>query len=298
MKKLIATLSAITMLLCITPLNGVAEGGTLFDAVPRAHRMAKDMDEVRHFYYMDDTGAFSYLASRYDCCFLITTDGTVPSEESLQAIPDFVSCEMVIVGDDSTGIGLEALSYDSTWSEGTVVYRINLSSYDNLLQIAQQYAIEHDWVQDTYLRHYMETSTIYKEGSPALTIKLKESAELPAEGIEGLAGLDLRRPNDRYYDAELNDANKSRLSGNDTFTDEDFAVMIEVANRVMEDYHECVETATFHGHSNFNYILISDLYPVWRNHGDANGDQTINASDAAEVLIAAAMTGAGRSVDT
>ncbi len=298
MKKLAALLSAVTMLLCITPLSSAAEGGTLFDAVPRAHQMAKDMDEVRYFYYMDDTGAFGYFASCYDCCFLVTTDGTVPSEESLQAIPDFVSYESIIVGDGSTGRGLEALSYDSTWSEGTVVYRINLSSYDNLLQSAQQYAIENDWVQETYLRHYLETSTIYKEGHPTLTLKLKESAELPAEGIEGLANVTKSSYSDGVYTAELDDTNKSRLSGNDTFTDEDFSVMIETANRVMEDYHDCIESAKFHGQSNCDYGLFSNLYPVWQNHGDANSDQIINASDAAEVLISAAMAGAGRAVST
>ena len=83
---------------------------------------------------------------------------------------------------------------------------------------------------------------------------------------------------------------KARLDG----TDDDLKVLVEIANRVTEQYEDMVKS-----------VGINALYPateelgdakassVWLDLGDADGNTAVNASDAAIVLQMAAEVGAG-----
>ena len=298
MKKLIATLSAVTMLLCAVPMQASAISVPSLELSPSGLR-AEDIYKRTISYTAGSNCGLARKEAFYERAFAVITDGTAPSEESLQAIPDFESCEEFVVEDGLIHRTDDSFSgwyndFDSGLPEGKVFYKITVSGYDNLIRSARQYLLENDNVQDVFFMQYVENGGwgTWLDHGLKLFIYFDSMDSVPEDGIEGLVLGECRENEygEFFCIAELDDANKARLDG----TDDDLKVLVEVANKALTEYDDVVED-----------IWLSSLFPlteeigktktsaVWLDLGDADGNTAVNASDAAIVLQMAAEVGAG-----
>ncbi len=293
MKKLIAILSAVTIMLSTTSMVASAISFPSL-GLSSSDTRAEDIYKRKSYYVAGSGCCLSAIDICYETAFMVITDGTAPSEESLQAIPDFVSCEKLTVKDGIIqGENIFYNNFDANLPEGMELYKINVSGYDNLVKSARQYLLENDNVEVFFPQFIEHNDGSWLDHNTTMGLIIRNGCTLPEKGIEGLSIIKYCRENDNgmsVYEVELDDANKARLDGSDN----DLKVLVEVANNVMGQYEDVVRD-----------VSISALYPlsediggfqpssVWLDLGDTDGNTVVNVSDAAIVLQEAAQAGAG-----
>ena len=296
MKKLIATLSAVTIILSTVPI-GASAYNDVFDLREKEVLTKENFFVDRECYYLPATIGISKGRTSGMETFMLITDGTVPPEESFTDMPDFKACTALKIDSED----LDSIPY---WSlglpDGTIVYEIELSSSEHLIDSARQYFLENTFVQDIYLTREHRTSYA-KWNDNMLEVQL--DGDYPEEGIPGLTKYSRYTYDEdgvEYYNeyVELDETYLAELDSYEKSSTERIVRAMEICNQIQAQSDGLItklcpafemDYAISYGYTN---------YSIWLDSGDVNGDQTINASDAAEVLIAAAMTGAGRSVDT
>lgn len=297
MKKLIAALSAVTMLLGIVPM-GVSAYNDVFDVREKENLTKENFFEQRsNCYYLPHLEGITKGYTSGMPQFLLITDGTAPPEESFADMPDFKSCTALEMNSED----IEPVTYwDLKLPNGTVVYEVELSSTEHLIDSARQYFLANAFVQNIYLTR-KHTSNNARWNDNRLNIRL--NGDYPEEGIPGLTGY----VDKTYYvdgvkygsgTVEFDETYLAELSVYDRRSTERIVRAMEICNQIEAQSKGLITNLCPSFEQDYNLIWGYTNYSIWLNNGDTNGDQIINASDAAEVLIAAAMTGAGRSIDT
>lgn len=283
MKKRLFSLAVTTILLCHAELcitaDAVIEPDKKFIISSETHEQEIFSSQVS---YEELPGhcLYRHESSGYKGFFL-ETDGTVPSEEDLLSIPNYVDCKEIIWD------GYYAVEHpDIDYPEGTVLYDISVSSLDDLVYYARQFFIQNSYAKQIYfVRKEAYTSYHWWEAdglemdiiSPDVTLE-ELSDKLPE-----LITLNAYDNWDTHYGASFSEEYQNRLSAYETGSFEQFQLGYELAQEIQQKHSDIIERISPSlGWDAISIMYHNSTFPIWFDSGDANGD---NAIDILDVII-------------
>lgn len=286
MKKRLFSLAVATILLCHAELcitaDAVIEPNKKFIISSETHEQEIFSSQVSYEELPGKSGNYLYLhkSSGYKGFFL-ETDGTVPSEEDLLSIPNYVDCKEII-WDDYYAVEHPDMNYP----EGTVLYDISVSSLDDLVYHARQFFIQNSYAKQIYfVREEAYTSYHWWDGeflemdvvSPDITPE-----ELP-DILPELELFDVYENWETHYSVRFSEAYQNQLANYETGSFEQFQLGYELAQEIQQKHSDIIERISPSlGWDAIPIMYYNSTFPIWFDSGDANGD---NAIDILDVII-------------
>lgn len=252
-----------------------------------------DLDTIsEHFDLGLTSDEGGYLVNRSIRChkgFVIIADDSGLPEEALQSIPNYTTHQTIVWDEDEA----ERQEGAATFELGTILYYVTVSEWDSLVNNARQFAMEHATVEDILFIQEIQDgdANVYDN----LRITFAEGVTPTEEQFPELT--DFTTSNDganwsAYPAGEYAEEFYSMFDEGSTYAEYawlcDFVAMLE---EKYGDTHITSIDILYHG--NWALYLHYNATSIWHDFGQLNGDDTVDASDAADILGFAAKSGSG-----
>ncbi len=287
-KKITALLTA----LCCLSSGGMLASAQYFDSSQDFFTQGREVEMLDNM-----MGGIVLHTSDTSQSFLVITDGTAITEEDVQGLEHYRDLYVMKWTD------VERVSYpDLSIEEGKTVYEVIFSTTNDLPETARKFQLENDFVEEVYF-----TRSHFYQGCKlghGVRFELKDQSVTPdpadfpefkilKDDTTVIDGITLEGRGYWYgtfTDEIMAECNASNAEG----SYEAYLFMKEIADRILSENAELFESAVpdlksidYAGTENFA------TQSIWTNAGDPNSDGTVNAADAAEMLVSAAQIGTG-----
>lgn len=252
-----------------------------------------DLDTISEYYDLGYTAnEGGYLVSRDISChkgFVIIAGDTELPEEALQSIPNYKTHETIVWGEDEAEWYGGVMSFDL----GTILYYVTVSEWDSLVNNARQFALQHASVEDILFVQIISDTSCFIHGT--MNIQVAEGVTPDETTFPELTDFTQNEdgswtvsPGGDYAEewAEIYDWLDQKY--------EAYAWLCDFQTMLLEKYDSSVLTSVDIPVG--GYFQSSDHYnptSIWHDFGQLNGDDTVDASDAADILGFAAKSGSG-----
>ncbi len=252
-----------------------------------------DLDTISEHYDLgltSDEGG--YLVNRSIRChkgFVIIAGDMELPEEDLLSIPNYSTHRTIVWTEDDA-------AYYEGWASfelGTILYYVTVSEWDSLVNNARQFALEHATVEDIiFLQKVSDIpctlfDRIYFIPAEGVTPDSELIPEL-TDFVQYENGEWSGVPSGEYAEAlaAVNHSQRSTYAAYEWLMD--FEAML------CEKYSDTILEPTRHiiGEEYVDYES-QNATSIWHDFGQLNGDETVDASDAADILGFAAKSGSG-----
>ncbi len=252
-----------------------------------------DLDTISERYEYDYTAneAGSLVCRSISCHkgFVIIAGETELSEDVLQSIPNYSSHKTIVWDED------DAAFYDglASFELGTILYYVTVSDWDSLVNNARQFALDNETVEDiVFIQEisdgprgvYEHLKITFADGITPTEEQFPELTDfsMSSDGTTWTA-----LPGGAYADEFA-----AIYESGDTYAE--YAWLYDFAAMLHEKYDDTLITsAELMTNAKFVEYLQYKSTSIWSAFGNLNGDDTVDASDAADILTFASKAGSG-----